>query len=121
VLHTYGELSDAQLVATYGFLDQQPDIPPPAQEQGASDTPSPQKGKGGKASPAAGGKRKRGAEGGAPVIPSFTNPHNFALVPLSLVRECTLELLGDAMPEEAQQVGAVCVGRQDGDGGMSLA
>jgi hypothetical protein len=105
VLHTYGELSDAQLVSTYGFLDQQPEIPAPAD----SDTASPQKGKAGgkgsKGSPASGGKRKRGAEGGgavAPTIPSFTNPHNFALVPLSLVRECTLELLADALPEEQQ-------------------
>jgi hypothetical protein len=77
VLHTYGQLSDAQLLQTYGFIDASPSGPPSVQEgstaikHGGSGSSSGGVGGGGHAG-AADGPRESGS----------SNPNNYVVMPL---------------------------------------
>ncbi len=83
VLHTYGDLSDSQLLQTYGFLDSEDDF----------------KAGSGEAEAAAAAAKKRGrmtarqAAAAAAAAAAYRNPHNAALVPYSTVQQVCSGLL----------------------------
>ncbi|KAG2432473.1 hypothetical protein HXX76_008818 [Chlamydomonas incerta] len=117
VLHTYGNLSDAQLLQTYGFLDSEDDfaqLPDGAASGSGSQQPEAAAedagGKGGKK-----GGKKRGKAGAAAAkgkeeaaeaaagAGGFRNPYNAALVPWEAVEDvcCTLMKSMDQGPPTA--------------------
>jgi hypothetical protein len=70
VLHTYGDLSDAQLVQTYGFIDAPPVLP------GAAEAAA----KGAK-----GGKAKAAGTAAAAAADAAGNPNNYVVLPLAVL------------------------------------
>jgi hypothetical protein len=70
VLHTYGDLSDAQLVQTYGFIDAPPVLP------GAAAAAAAKGAKGGK--PKAAGTAAAAADAAG-------NPNNYVVLPLAVL------------------------------------
>lgn len=120
ILHTYGELSDAALLQTYGFIDEQGRQAPSTGKGGAAHQP----GKNGAASAGRGGAAEtgtsgasasaastsgeRGGGGGASVSgkaqtrgagegAQWVNPNNHVLVPFQLVQQCTRSMLSEAL------------------------
>ncbi|GLC35359.1 hypothetical protein PLESTB_000573100 [Pleodorina starrii] len=90
VLHTYGNLSDAQLLQTYGFVDSDDAFlrnqPAAAAAAAASSGPSPKKrAKAGQAAANGGGGDDDGS--------GYRNPYNAALVPWTVVEEVCTGLL----------------------------
>jgi hypothetical protein len=71
VLHTYGDLADAQLLQTYGFIDAPPALPETAAKQGIKQAF--------KAAKTAGKSAAAAAEAAA------GNPHNYVVLPLQLL------------------------------------
>lgn len=84
VLHTYGDLSDSQLLQTYGFLDSEDDFKAGSDQAEAA---------------AAAVAKKRGrmtarqAAAAAAAAAAYRNPHNAALVPYSTVQQVCSGLL----------------------------
>ncbi|KAF5836050.1 hypothetical protein DUNSADRAFT_6520 [Dunaliella salina] len=113
VLHTYGDHSDAALLQTYGFIDDgnsnsgsstsQPGES--SQAAGSSVGSQEQTGNNGQVARKAGqgSQTERGgpsssASAAASVdTQGWVNPHNHALVPFSLVEQCTRGMLSEAM------------------------
>ncbi|GIL89513.1 hypothetical protein Vretimale_1923 [Volvox reticuliferus] len=85
VLHTYGNLSDAQLLQTYGFLDSEDDFrlqtASGAAAAASSEGPSPKK------------RAKAGDGGDIGGGDAYRNPYNAALVPWTTVDEVCRDLL----------------------------
>lgn len=82
VLHTYGDLSDAQLLNLYGFIDQAP-MAPPSLTAGKEASSSKDK---------AGGKKRTGSGSSSKTSSSSVrleglNPHNLIEVPFQMVVE----------------------------------
>lgn len=94
VLHTYGDLSDSQLLQTYGFLDSEDDFKAGSDQAEAA---------------AAAVAKKRGrmtarqAAAAAAAAAAYRNPHNAALVPYSTVQQVCSGLLAsmDQAPSAA--------------------
>ena len=76
VLHTYGDLSDAQLVQTYGFVD----LEASAAAAGQAAARANKKQKGGARAPLAAPKDTNTPAG----VPHLTNPHNYVQVDSNL-------------------------------------
>ncbi|GLI70535.1 hypothetical protein VaNZ11_015450 [Volvox africanus] len=81
VLHTYGNLSDAQLLQTYGFLDSEDDLWSETAAAGVSSVLSPS------------AKKRTKAGGGGDSSGGYRNPYNAALVPWITVEEVCMGLL----------------------------
>jgi len=127
VLHTYGDHSDAALLQTYGFIDDgnagsssssssshQTSSPQVADRSGGSKVQAGDQGQvTGKAGQGSETKDRGAPSSSAASVGSrepWVNPHNHALVPFSLVEQCTRGMLAEAMA--GQQVsGLACCQR----------
>jgi hypothetical protein len=83
VLHTYGDLGDAQLLQTYGFVESRFVV---------------QEAAGGGAGARAGTSAAAAAAAStpSPPRPAFLNPHNFALLPFAALEQSASETLADS-------------------------
>ncbi|EFJ46170.1 hypothetical protein VOLCADRAFT_118106 [Volvox carteri f. nagariensis] len=88
VLHTYGNLSDAQLLQTYGFLDSEDDFFPAQFATSVGPSPKKRANAGGNQTAAAAGASGDGGGGDG-----YRNPYNAALVPWTAVEEVCVGLL----------------------------
>jgi hypothetical protein len=81
VLHTYGDLADAQLVQTYGFVDIPPQLP---QQQEQGEEPEQQQ-------------------------QLSANPHNYVLLPVQILLDCVKTVAAAAKiwpAKKTKQVGS---------------
>lgn len=104
VLHTYGDLSDAQLLQTYGFIDMGAAATAATPVTGGAKGMQAAKAGGG-STPSGQAAAKEAAKRKADGMPDWSNPHNYALVPLSDVRECARVSLVDQGGEDEEEGG----------------